>query len=98
MNMHSKYDNLHKNGMTYALKFINNHVISTLNYMLSHNGKSYFVTPSSFIASHSHTNYLSHLLVHMHVRGGRNFSPPLSSPLFLFSLFLSRAMKMNSVA
>ena len=33
--MHSKYDNMHKNGISYAIKFTNNHVISSINGMLS---------------------------------------------------------------
>ena len=35
MNMHSKYDNMHKNGMIYVLKSTNNHVISSISCMLS---------------------------------------------------------------
>ena len=35
MNMHSKYDNMHKNGMIYAVKCTNSHVISSINSMLS---------------------------------------------------------------
>ena len=35
MNMHSKYDNVHKNGMFYALIWINNHVIIIINFILS---------------------------------------------------------------
>ena len=33
--MHSKYDNMHKNEMFYALICINNHLITSINYMLS---------------------------------------------------------------
>ena len=33
--MHSKYDNMHKNGMFYALLCINNYVITSMNCMLS---------------------------------------------------------------
>ena len=32
--MHSKYDNMYKNGMIYALICINNHIITDINYML----------------------------------------------------------------
>ena len=35
MNMHSKNDNMQKNGMNYALKYPNNNVISSINFMLS---------------------------------------------------------------
>ena len=31
----SKYDNMHKNKMFNALIFINNHIISCIDYMLS---------------------------------------------------------------
>ena len=33
--MHSKYDNMHRNGMNYALKYTNNHAISRINCMSS---------------------------------------------------------------
>ena len=33
--MHLNYDNMHKNGMFYALIYINNHVIINISYMLS---------------------------------------------------------------
>ena len=33
--MHSKYDNMHTNGMFYALFCINNHVLSCYDCMLS---------------------------------------------------------------
>ena len=33
--MHSKYDNMHNDEIFYALICINNHVISSINYMLS---------------------------------------------------------------
>ena len=35
MNMHSKYDNMCKNGIFYALNYINNHVIASISFMLS---------------------------------------------------------------
>ena len=35
IDMHSKYDNMHKNGMFYALICINNHIIACVNFMLS---------------------------------------------------------------
>ena len=35
MNLHSKYDNMHKIGMIYTLKYTNIHVILSINYMLS---------------------------------------------------------------
>ena len=35
MNMHSRYDNMHRSDTNYAKKYINNHVISSINYMLS---------------------------------------------------------------
>ena len=35
VNMHSKYDNMYENGMNYALKCTNNHVISSINFILS---------------------------------------------------------------
>ena len=35
MNMNSKYDNKHRNGINYALKYTINHVISSINCMLS---------------------------------------------------------------
>ena len=34
MNMHSKYDNMYNNIIFYALICINNHVITTMIYML----------------------------------------------------------------
>ena len=34
INMQSKYDDMHKNGMNYAVKCSNNHVISSISYML----------------------------------------------------------------
>ena len=37
LNMHSKHDNMHKNGIFYALIFINKHIISCVNSMLSAN-------------------------------------------------------------
>ena len=48
IDMHSKYDNMHKNGMFCALICINNLIIACINYMLSRhqryivNGLSYF--------------------------------------------------------
>ena len=33
--MYSKYDNMHENGMIYGLIFINNHIITSINYKLS---------------------------------------------------------------
>ena len=35
MNMHSKYDNMHRNGMFYVLIFIDNHVIKSISCVLS---------------------------------------------------------------
>ena len=35
IDMHSKYDNMHKNEMFYALIYINNHIIVCQNYVLS---------------------------------------------------------------
>ena len=35
IDMHSKYDNMHKNEMVYVLICINNLIISSINYMLS---------------------------------------------------------------
>ena len=35
IDIHSKYDNMHKNGMFYALIYINNHIIICINCMLS---------------------------------------------------------------
>ena len=35
IDMFSKYDNMNKNGMVYALVCINNHIITCINYMLS---------------------------------------------------------------
>ena len=35
MNMHSKYDNICKNGMSNTLNFINIHVITSISCMLS---------------------------------------------------------------
>ena len=34
MNMHSKYDNMHRNGMFYAFIDINNHVIVSISCRL----------------------------------------------------------------
>ena len=34
IDMHSKYDNMHENGMFYALICINNHIVTCLNCML----------------------------------------------------------------
>ena len=38
IDMHSKYDNMHNNGIIYALICINNHVNSCINCMLSMSG------------------------------------------------------------
>ena len=35
IDMYSKYDNIHKNEMFYALIFINNHIIICIKYILS---------------------------------------------------------------
>ena len=35
IDIHSKYDNMHKNRMFYAKICINNHIIQCINYMLS---------------------------------------------------------------
>ena len=35
IDMHSKYDNMHKNGMINALVWINDHIITIINCMLS---------------------------------------------------------------
>ena len=35
MNMHSKYDNMHKNEIIYVVKCTNNHVISSVSNILS---------------------------------------------------------------
>ena len=35
IDMHSKYDNMHKNGMFYALICINNHIIACIDFVLS---------------------------------------------------------------
>ena len=35
MNMLSKYDNMHKNGISYAFNYINNHAIVSIICMLS---------------------------------------------------------------
>ena len=37
--MHSKYDNMHQNGMFYALICINNHIIACINCVLSMHSK-----------------------------------------------------------
>ena len=42
IDMHSKYDNMHKNGLFDALICINNHIIACVNCMLS--SSSYFIT------------------------------------------------------
>ena len=34
INIHAKYDNIHKNEMFYSLIYINKHIISCINYML----------------------------------------------------------------
>ena len=44
--MHSKYDNMHTNGMFYALICINNHVLSCLDCMLS-----YVEQPTGFVST-----------------------------------------------
>ena len=36
IDMHSKYANMHLNGMVYVLISINNHIITSINFMLSH--------------------------------------------------------------
>ena len=41
IDMHSKYDNMHTNGMFYALICINNHIIACVNCMLSVQMKDY---------------------------------------------------------
>ena len=33
--MHSKYNNMHKNEMFYALIYVNNHILECVNCMLS---------------------------------------------------------------
>ena len=35
IDMHAKYDNIHENGMFNALICINNHIITSINFMLS---------------------------------------------------------------
>ena len=35
IDIHSKHDNMHKNGIFYALIFINNHIITSIDGMLS---------------------------------------------------------------
>ena len=35
-NIYLKYDNMYKNGMNYAIKFTNDHVITSKYYVLSH--------------------------------------------------------------
>ena len=35
IDMRSKYDNMHKNGIFYALICINNHIVACVNYVLS---------------------------------------------------------------
>ena len=35
IDMHSKYDNMHKKGIFYALICINSHIIMFINFMLS---------------------------------------------------------------
>ena len=35
IDMHLKYDKMHKNIMIYALVYINNHIITSINNMLS---------------------------------------------------------------
>ena len=35
IDMRSKYDKMHKNGMVYALVCINNYIITSINYMLT---------------------------------------------------------------
>ena len=42
IDMHLKFDNMHKNRIFYALIFINNHIISCIDFMLSTN-KCYWV-------------------------------------------------------
>ena len=42
IDMHSKYDNMHKNRMLYALICINNRIIACLNCMLSKVPKKVF--------------------------------------------------------
>ena len=57
IDINSKYDNMHTNGMVYALIYINNHVNSCINYMLSvciFNFSSYFFT-SHMIEPLNHT-------------------------------------------
>ena len=34
IDIHSKYDNMHKNGIFYALIYFNDHVKSCINFML----------------------------------------------------------------
>ena len=33
INMHSKYDNMHENGMFNAIIYINNHLIKSIGYL-----------------------------------------------------------------
>ena len=47
--MHSKYNNIHKNEMVYVLIYNNNHVIISVNFMLSMT--SHFIKPTEFGSS-----------------------------------------------
>ena len=53
IDMHSKYDNMHKNGMFYALICVINYIITCINCMLSvHKGESSFFVGIFFLFLH----------------------------------------------
>ena len=41
IDMHSNYDNMHKNRMFYALIYINNHIITSINCMFPNLDESF---------------------------------------------------------
>ena len=41
IDIHSQYDNMHKNGMLFAYIYINNHIVTYINYLLSAWTKDY---------------------------------------------------------
>ena len=49
--IHSKYDNMHRNGMFCVLIFINNHIITSINFMssrISHEFDMYIPIENNF--------------------------------------------------
>ena len=63
IDLHLKYDNMHKNGMFYALICINNHVITSINYMLLHTPSPQTWIISSPLAIYYRISLQGHFLI-----------------------------------